>query len=245
MTAIRRWACSVLLVAVSPAFAVECSQMAGPGGLYTQCAVDLATDQLRLFWKDSQDKPYRSFTALREALARTGKELTFAMNGGMYEPDLSPVGLFVTEQHELHSLNRGAGFGNFYQKPNGVFALTRDGAAVMSSDDYAAADVHPRLATQSGPLLLWHRRIINSALFRPGSRSRHTRNGVCAPSPNRVLFIISQTEVTFFEFAQFFKDKTVCQTALYLDGSISSLYAPSLKRADSRRDLGTIIAVVK
>jgi hypothetical protein len=55
-------------------------------------------------------------------------------------------------------LNLAAGKGNFYSRPNGVFFVDdQKGAGVMDSGEYAKDGLQPRLATQSGPLLLRHR----------------------------------------------------------------------------------------
>jgi len=57
--------------------------------------------------------------------------------------------------------------------------------------------------------------------------------------------VISEEEVTFRELALYFRDVLGCSEALYLDGSISSLFAPQIKRADARAKLGSMIAVVE
>ena len=77
------------------------------------------------------------------------------------------------------------------------------------------------------------------------SESRFIRNGVGVPSPDIALFVISEIAVTFHEFGTLFRDKLLCQEALFLDGAISSLHAPALKRSDSRMDLGPIIGVAE
>jgi uncharacterized protein YigE (DUF2233 family) len=81
--------------------------------------------------------------------------------------------------------------------------------------------------------------------FAAGSRSRHVRNGVCAPRSREAVFVVSNDPVTFREFANYFRTVLGCSEALYLDGSISSLFAPSLQRADDRAELGPIIAVIR
>jgi uncharacterized protein YigE (DUF2233 family) len=58
-----------------------------------------------------------------------------------------------------------------------------------------------------------------------------------------VAFVISESPVTFYEFASFFRDSLHCRDALYLDGTISSLYAPSLKREDRGSDMGPMLGV--
>src|SRR5215210_4158025 len=99
------------------------------------------------------------------------------------------------------------------------------------------------LATQSGPLLVLAGKI--HPAFKPDSASRHIRNGVGVPSPDTALFVISEAPVSFYDFATLFRDKLHSPDALFLDGTISSLYAPALKRSDSRADLGPIIAVAE
>ena len=49
--------------------------------------------------------------------------------------------------------------------------------------------------------------------------------------------------VNSHEFAILFRDKLACPNALFLDGAISSLHAPELKRSDVRTDLGPMIGV--
>ncbi len=57
--------------------------------------------------------------------------------------------------------------------------------------------------------------------------------------------MISDSEVNFFEFARFFRETLRCDEALYLDGSISSLYAPQLQRADHFTALGPMVYVAE
>ena len=73
------------------------------------------------------------------SLRDRGRNLVFAMNAGMYQPDLSPVGLFVAAGQELAPLNAANGSGNFFLKPNGVFAVTATGARVVESSEYPRA----------------------------------------------------------------------------------------------------------
>jgi uncharacterized protein YigE (DUF2233 family) len=235
----------VLLVMTGSALAVECASDVSSTAPITVCRVDLLHEQLQLFWRDDAGQPYRRFSALRDALAQQGKTLVFAMNGGMYQPDRSPVGLFVADGRELHPLNRHLGTGNFSQQPNGVFLVQDQAARVLSTKEYADEKPGPLLATQSGPMLVHQGELTTSPVMNPQSQSRRIRNGVCAPSPASAVFVISESPVTFYEFAVYFRDRLGCREALYLDGSISSLYAPQLARADDRSDLGPMIGVVR
>ena len=235
----------VLLLAAGSAHGVECASNVLNSGTVTVCRVDLLHEQLQLFWRDDTGQPYGGFSALRDGLAKHGKTLEFATNGGMYQPDLSPVGLFVAEERELVPLNRHTGSANFSQQPNGVFLLDGHGARVVTTDEYSQENPKPHLATQSGPMLVHQGELTTSPVMNPNSQSRRIRNGVCAPSPNTAVFVISESPVTFHEFAVYFRESLRCSEALYLDGSISSLYAPRLGRADHWSAMGPIIGVTR
>jgi uncharacterized protein YigE (DUF2233 family) len=231
------------LICSAAAQAVECAASTAGGTPFTTCRVDLKSERLELFWRDDAGRPYRQFSTLREALDVRGKKLEFAVNAGMYKPDFSPVGLFVTEGRELVPLNRHLGSGNFSQQPNGVFLIDANSARVVTTDEYAQQLLKPSLATQSGPMLVHEGEITTSAVMNPNSTWRKIRNGVCAPTPDTAAFVISEGPVTFYEFAAFFRDSLHCREALYLDGSISSLYAPRLNREDRGSDMGPILGV--
>jgi uncharacterized protein YigE (DUF2233 family) len=232
-----------LLICSGASRAVECGARTAGDVVFTACRVDLNVERLELFWRDEAAQPYRQFSALRDALAMKGKQLIFAVNAGMYQPNFSPVGLFVAEGRELVPLNHHVGSGNFSQQPNGVFLVEGSSARVMTTDEYASEHPKPWLATQSGPMLVHNAEITASAVMSPNSNWRKIRNGVCAPSSDAAVFVISESPVTFYDFASFFRDALHCREALYLDGTISSLYAPSLKREDRVSDMGPILGV--
>jgi uncharacterized protein YigE (DUF2233 family) len=232
-----------LLFCSGMAQAVECGTKTAGGTSFTVCRLNLVAERLELFWRDDAGRPYRQFSALREALAAKGRQLVFAVNAGMYQPDFSPVGLYVAEGRQYVPLNRHVGSGNFSQQPNGVFLIEGQSARVMTTDDYANEHPLPMLATQSGPMLVHEGEVTTSAVMNPNSTWRKIRNGVCAPSSDAVVFVISESPVTFYEFAGLFRDVLHCREALYLDGTISSLYAPSLHREDRGSDMGPMLGV--
>jgi uncharacterized protein YigE (DUF2233 family) len=241
----RLLALSALLSACAGVQAVQCrSETLGPTPM-TTCAVDLSKEQLRLFWRDSAGQPFRQFSTLRDSLEKQGSKLLFAVNAGMYRPDLSPVGLFIADGQELVPLNRHVGSGNFSQQPNGVFLVDGNSARVLATEDYGQEKPRAVFATQSGPMLVHAGEITTSEVMNPKSQWRKIRNGVCAPSSTEVDFVISEEPVTFYEFAAFFRDHLHCREALYLDGTISSLYSPQLGREDHGSDMGPMLGVVK
>ncbi|TGQ96857.1 hypothetical protein EN847_33175, partial [Mesorhizobium sp. M1C.F.Ca.ET.204.01.1.1] len=145
---------------------------------------------------------------------------------------------------ERAPLNLADAKGNFFLKPNGVFLIGRDGkAAVMESSAYAGAKPDSVFATQSGPML-----VIDGALhprFDQNGTSRYVRNGVGVRDGGTVVLAISRSEVSLGSFARLFRDQLGCPNALFLDGSISSLYAPAIGRNDDFWNLGPMIGVFR
>jgi uncharacterized protein YigE (DUF2233 family) len=231
------------LIPLPFATAVEYSKAEIAGKPLTICRVNLRKEKLRLFLNDEKGQPIKRFERLQSLLKSRGKNLLFAMNAGMYHRDYTPVGLFVSDGQQLWPLNTQNGEGNFFLKPNGVFAITESGARVMETSEFAKIQERVLLATQSGPMLV-HRGKLHPA-FKQNSDSRLLRNGVCAPSPDEVIFVNSEDPVNFHEFASFFRDKLGCREALFLDGTVNSLHATELNRSDFRIDLGPIIGVVE
>jgi uncharacterized protein YigE (DUF2233 family) len=229
------------LLLAPPARALNFKTLTHAGHRYTVVRVD-HHDTLGLFNHDAHGVPYRRLDRLAADLATRYRRVLFAMNAGMYEKDLSPVGLFIADGHARHPLNTWRGLGNFCLQPNGVFLGAPDGYHIVATAEYPLFKGTVRLATQSGPLLL-HRCVLNARLA--GGISRHVRNGVGVPSPDTTFWVISEDSVTLFEFAAFFRDALHCPAALYLDGNVSSLYAPALKRNDQTTDLVPLIAVTE
>jgi len=233
----------VTLAFTNYAPAVEFSTVEFAGKQFTVCRVNVRKEHLQLFHRDDTGQPFKRFDRLATWVEARGQKLTFAMNAGMYHGDFSAVGLFVSDGKEVVPLNTTNGDGNFFLKPNGVFAITKTGAQVIESSEYPKLRERVELATQSGPLLVRSGKL--HPAFNTNSASRFFRNGVGVPSPDIALFVISEAPVNFYEFATLFRDKLGCPDALFLDGTISSLHAPQLKRSDSKMDLGPIIAVTE
>jgi uncharacterized protein YigE (DUF2233 family) len=245
----RRGGSAALLIAfslasgagASPA-AAACAPKNFDGASFTVCAYDPRHDDLRLFWKGADGKPYGSLGALADALKSKGERLVFAMNAGMFAEDQSPVGLHVENRVLLHGADTRAGASNFHMKPNGVFWIGDGVAGVTETSRYLANPPAARYATQSGPMLIVDGKIHPRIL--PTGTSAKIRNGVGA-CDGGVIFAIAEEPVNFDAFARLFRDGLSCQNALFLDGSVSSLYAPELKRDDELERIGPIVGVVK
>lgn len=222
------------------AFPETCRQIQAQGDSFTVCTVDLRRQRVRLFWLGSDGLPYSSLSTLAE---KQGSRLSFAMNAGMYDKGQAPVGLYVEDGHEMKGVSTANGPGNFHLKPNGVFYVKGERAGVLDTGHYLKARPKPDFATQSGPMLVIDGQI-HPKISADGP-SLKIRNGVGVRDDGRVVvFAISEHPVTFGAFARLFRDDLGCRNALFLDGSVSSLYAPSLKRNDISRPLGPMVGAV-
>ncbi|WP_258158249.1 phosphodiester glycosidase family protein [Rhizobium sp. TH2] len=219
---------------------------------YIICAADPGKAHLRLFWKDAEGKPYRTFAHVAEALAAEGKSLTFAMNAGMYKDDFSPLGLFVADGETLAPANtfeiKGSpgSVPNFYKKPKGVFFLEDRHAGILPMDTYLKRRGKATFATQSGPMLVIDGK--TNPIFIPGSTDRTRRSGVGICESGVVRFAISDGPVNFHDFARLFRDELKCSNALFLDGGRGAgTYVPALDREDwsGHGGYGPIVGLVE
>lgn len=196
-------------------------------GFFTR-TIDPRKEDLRLFWNDDKGQRLRDFVGLDKAVTAQGGHLAFAANAGMFESDTSPVGLLVQDGVEKSPLNLKDSTGNFYMKPNGVFVINdKHEALVVESSTYPALLSPVVWATQSGPLLV-HGGDVHPD-FNADSKSKKVRSGVGVTKEGMIVFAISRTPVTFYDFATLFLEKLKCPNALYLDGDISAFYVPSVK----------------
>jgi uncharacterized protein YigE (DUF2233 family) len=225
-----------------PAFAA-CAPRSFDSAKFTVCPFDPRHDDIRLFLSGADGKPYGSLSALAAGLKARGETLVFAMNAGMFKEDQSPVGLYVENRQKLNEADTRAGSTNFHLKPNGVFWIGDGVAGVTETSRYLASPTAARDATQSGPMLVIDGKI--HPKIKPNGTSAKIRNGVGACDGGIVMFAMADDPVTFDTFARLFRDGLGCKNALFLDGSVSSLYAPELNRDDELGPIGPIVGVVR
>ena len=240
------------LAASGAALAAPCRGETFRNATYIVCSFDPFHEDLRLYWRGEDSKPYRSFAKLAADLEGKGKSLQFAMNGGMYQGNFRPVGLYVENGRELIPANTAtisdapSQIPNFYKRPNGVFYIGDGKAGILETGRFLADRPEAKFATQSGPML-----VVDGAIhpaFIVNSTDRKPRNGVGVSSSTQVHFVITKGWVNFYEFARFFRDGLGCANALFLDGGEApGLYAPELGRNDApgHGGYGPIIAVVR
>ncbi len=210
----------------------------------TVCTADPTQHVIELAELDREGKPLRGFARLEPALGSRRDRLVFAMNAGMFDDRGLPIGLYVEQGRELQPLNQRGGTGNFYMKPNGVFYGDDSGWHIATASAFAArrtGGIH--FATQSGPMLVKDGRY--NAAFDENGPSRYIRNGVCVDGEGRAFFAISNAPVSFGKFARLFRDRLNCPNALYLDGTVSSLWETKAGRRDAGAPIGPIVVVMQ
>jgi uncharacterized protein YigE (DUF2233 family) len=205
---------------------------------YIVCTVDMRQNRLEIFWRDPKGEAFGSISSLSRHLQAKGDKPLFLMNAGMYHAELNPVGLYVENGREFARASTTNGPGNFHLKPNGIFYVSGGKVGVLETGQYLRRGIKAEIATQSGPML-----VINNRLhprFPSEGVSRKVRNGVGVRDVDTAYFAISESAVTFTQFARLFRDKLKTPNALFLDGSVSSLSTPGLDRTGFR-SLGPMI----
>jgi uncharacterized protein YigE (DUF2233 family) len=246
------WSC--LLLPLAAAIVVGCSRDDAPtAGVKIEtikqdevsfkiARVDLRLAKVEMFWQRPDGERFGTFAAVRSKLESTGKRWALITNSGIFDPNHKPLGLHIEQSRQLVPLNLNEGAGNFFLKPNGVFLVDSEGAAVVDAAEYLPAGLKPELATQSGPLLLHNGRLHSE--FRKDSVNRKIRSGVGIVSQHVIVFVLSENPITFYNFAVLFRDRLDCQDALYLDGEISRFAFPA--QAESPEgDFAGFLAVVE
>jgi uncharacterized protein YigE (DUF2233 family) len=200
---------------------------------------------IRFFWKNSKGDQFKNIGGLHYQLDMKGDSLVFASNAGMFDESFAPMGLYIEKGVTKKSLNTrllSSESGNFYIQPNGVFYIKNNRTAgICETQKYPGSD-SVEYATQSGPMLLLNG-VINSA-FDPGSTNYQIRNGVGITDKGEVVFAISDNEVTFYDFAAYFKKKG-CVNALYLDGYVSKFFYPQECFVQHDGELGVLIGITE
>lgn len=209
---------------------------------YFVCEIDPETYNIELFNIIDKKNSQHHFSTIDSV---KGKKLVLIVNGGMFQQDLRPLGLYISGGTTYMRLKRDTtGHGNFYMQPNGVFMMDQHSKPSVITTQQYTNKLTPKLATQSGPMLVTNGAINKN--FRQGSANLHIRNGVGINKKGNIVFVTSDDFVNFYEFAEFYRDKLDCDNALYLDGAVSQYYSPVIHQSPTQTvPLGVFIVVSK
>ena len=212
-----------------------CRERVFDGSAFIVC--DPGGGRLKLFAAGPDETAKRRFAEL----GLDPGTVAFAMNAGMFDEEGRPIGLAVAGGEMKKRINLRDGGGNFHLKPNGVFTVTDGRAEVVAADEWAGQRAN--IATQSGPMLVIDGKL-HPKITHDGD-SRYVRNGVGVTKDGKPLFVVTLDAVSFGKLARFFRDELNTPDALYLDGSVSSLWDPANGRMDDFTELGPIIVAFK
>lgn len=221
-------------------FCICCTEKIKEDNRFVAYQVNPEKQNIRLYWKNNKGEILKSLDHLKNDVQAKQEKLVFAMNGGMFEPDNSPKGLYIENSKILKPIDTLQGSGNFYLQPNGIFYLTQHKKAGIVETKKYNQDKNIKYATQSGPMLIINGKI--NPIFQENSKNLNIRNGVGILENGELIFVMSKKEINFYALAQYFKNLG-CKEALYLDGYVSRTYLPEKNWVQKDGNFGVIIGV--
>ncbi|HGW0998001.1 phosphodiester glycosidase family protein [Raoultella ornithinolytica] len=208
-----------LLLPLSALASGKCT-LTDPSLTLQSYTVNPQRERIAMYWKKADGEAFGSLRALLADINQSGR-VQMAMNGGIYAKSYAPLGLYIEKGVQKVPLNRASGGGNFFIRPGGVFYLQGERAKIVSIDKFKPT---PGIdyAVQSGPILI-ENGTINWRL-KPSAGSRKLRNGVGITRQGQVIFMLSDRETNFYDFACYAQSTLNVRQMLYLDGTISKMY---------------------
>lgn len=166
---------------------------------------------------------------LFEDLSKKGS--FFIANAGIVDTACNLLGLYINNSNEISDINLNTGSGNFYLQPNGFIGFKDGDIVVKKAEEYDKSEKFLS-AVQSGPMLVIDGSI--NSKFDKKSKNKNLRVGVGVYTSNAdkfLVFGISNSPVSFYQFASLFLEKFNCKNVLNLEsGSISSMNLPSIRK---------------
>jgi uncharacterized protein YigE (DUF2233 family) len=198
---------------------------------------------LKLYYKDEKGDALGSIENLKKWVESKGQKLVFAMNGGMYMEGGRPLGLYIENYQTISPINKRLHPGaNFYSKPNGVFYIDSNNVAAICKTENFVNSGNIKYATQSGPMILFDGEIHPAC--KKNSPYTAVRNGVGILPGNEVLFVLTATDVSFYQFMNYFKSSG-CKDALFFDGNVSLAYLPEKNWINDGGAFGVMVGVTE
>jgi uncharacterized protein YigE (DUF2233 family) len=176
-------------------------------------------ERIAMYWKNADGEAFGSLRALLADIDRDGR-VQMAMNGGIYAKTTRRWGCISTRACRRLRLTALPAAATFLSVPAGCF-ICRAKAKIVSIDKFKPSSTIA-YAVQSGPMLI-ENGTINWRL-KPSASSRKLRNGVGITRQGQVIFMLSDRETNFYDFACYAQSTLNVRQMLYLDGTISKMY---------------------
>ncbi|MBP2616873.1 phosphodiester glycosidase family protein [Chryseobacterium jejuense] len=221
---------------------ISCKEKIQHENNFVMYQVNPKKQTVKLYWKNSKNEILKSIHNLKNETESKNEKLVFAMNGGMFEADNTPKGLYIENFQTLKSIDTLQGSGNFYLQPNGIFYITQNHQPGIIETKKFRQNKSVQYATQSGPMLLTEGKI--NPIFQKDSKNLNIRNGVGILENGEIIFAMSKKEVNFYSLALLFKEMG-CKNALYLDGYVSRAYLPEKNWIQTDGDFGVVIGITE
>ena len=167
------------------------------------------------------------------------------MNAGMFNDAGAPIGLYVAEGEQQQRLEPHRWPRQFsHEAQRRVLAGRKQRRACRHCRGITPPHRAPR-AGRRNPARCSSSTALCIRAFQHDGPSRYIRNGVGVRDDTiRLLRHQRRASVSFGRFARFFRDELHCDDALFLDGSVSALWAPNLDRQDPSERLGPLAVVL-
>ena len=156
----------------------------------------------------------------------------FCVVASIVDLNCLPLGYYCSSGNVVKPVNLADGDGNFYLKPNGALLILRNSVVICESSQIQSF-TNVQFGIQSGPMLI-NGGVINSN-FSPNSNNKYIRAGVGMYENNSsekfLVFALSDTPVSFYDFSDFFLSRLDCNDALCLESDRSVMSIPYLSNS--------------
>lgn len=113
----------IALIILSFYFVLSCDKKIKDENNFVIFKVNPKIENIAFYWKDNDGIILKSINNLKDKTQQDKKKLRFAMNGGMFEPNNFPKGLYIENFNILNKIDTLAGKGNFISSLTEYFIL--------------------------------------------------------------------------------------------------------------------------
>lgn len=215
-----------------------------PSAWKQSTVIDVEGIPVRISWAIADPEQVKLFSNLKEQEIseeiKIDKSCSILVNGGFYSKENAHLGLFISNYEAISNPIQSALF-------NGFLWIESDNASINSH----LPDVNPRLALQSGPLLMQN----GKPLLLDINNDEPNRRIVAAVTPdNKLIFLSAYYDGSKYqgpllgqlpEIINLFKKQTGVDivNAINLDGGSASVFISNYDRLNELTHIGSYFCV--